>query len=29
MKVEGVIGVAAPCQAVFERLSDARFFASA
>ncbi len=28
MKVEGVIGVAAPRQAVFERLSDARFFAS-
>ena len=28
MKVEGVIGVPAPRQAVFERLSDARFFAS-
>ncbi len=28
MKVEGVISVAAPRQAVFERLSDARFFAS-
>jgi uncharacterized protein len=28
MKVEGVIGVAAPRQAVFARLSDARFFAS-
>jgi uncharacterized protein len=28
MKVEGVIGVAAPREAVFERLSDARFFAS-
>ncbi len=28
MKVQGVIGVAAPREAVFERLSDARFFAS-
>jgi len=28
MKVEGVISVAAPREAVFERLSDARFFAS-
>jgi uncharacterized protein len=28
MKVEGVIGVPAPRQAVFARLSDARFFAS-
>jgi hypothetical protein len=28
MKVEGVISVAAPRQAVFERLSDTRFFAS-
>ncbi|HZQ14847.1 MAG TPA: SRPBCC domain-containing protein [Pseudolabrys sp.] len=28
MRVEGVIGVAAPREAVFKRLSDARFFAS-
>ena len=28
MKVEGVISVAAPREAVFDRLSDARFFAS-
>jgi uncharacterized protein len=28
MRVEGVIGVAAPRVAVFERLNDARFFAS-
>ncbi len=28
MRVEGVIGVPAPREAVFEKLSDARFFAS-